>query len=174
MYLSPWTGAKYLWAVAETVGGLNGYRTSGRPHLAPLRPKDWTVGGGGARALGRPALHLRHRSCASDTIYARYAGAFGRRTVYVHLCRTRRERRGRPPRRLKSARSRSKTRRAPCASSSATCSIERRDVLLEFRGHTARVAMAAGELREVHLIGKPSDRRARAAKLDVVRPLARV
>jgi hypothetical protein len=26
----------------------------------------------------------------------------------------------------------------------------------------------------VHLIGKPSDRRARAAKLDVVRPLARV
>ena len=48
-----------------------------------------------------------------------------------------------------------------------------RDVLLEFRGHTARVNMAAGELREVHLIGKPSDRRARAAKLDVVRPLAR-
>ena len=41
MYLSPWTGAKYLWAVAETVGGLDGYRTSGRPHLAPLRPKDW-------------------------------------------------------------------------------------------------------------------------------------
>jgi hypothetical protein len=49
-----------------------------------------------------------------------------------------------------------------------------RDVLLEFRGHTARVEMGAGELREVHLIGKPSDRRARAAKLDVVRPLARV
>jgi hypothetical protein len=48
-----------------------------------------------------------------------------------------------------------------------------RDVLLEFRGHTARVTMAAGELREVHLIGKPSDRRARAAKLDVIRPLAR-
>jgi hypothetical protein len=49
-----------------------------------------------------------------------------------------------------------------------------RNVLLEFRGHTARVDMAPGELREVHLIGKPSDRRARAAKLDVVRPLARV
>ena len=31
MYLSPWTGAKYLWAVAETVCGLDGYRTSGRP-----------------------------------------------------------------------------------------------------------------------------------------------
>ncbi len=41
MYLSPWTGAKYLWAVAETVGGLDGYRTSGRPHLSPLVPSGW-------------------------------------------------------------------------------------------------------------------------------------
>lgn len=41
MYLSPWTGAKYLWAVAETVCGLDGYRTSGRPHIAPLLPADW-------------------------------------------------------------------------------------------------------------------------------------
>ncbi len=49
-----------------------------------------------------------------------------------------------------------------------------RNVLLEFRGHTARVDMAAGELREVHLIGKPSEHRARAAKLDVMRPLTRV
>ena len=37
-----------------------------------------------------------------------------------------------------------------------------RNVLVEFRGSTARVDMAAGELREVHPIGKPSDRRARA------------
>jgi hypothetical protein len=42
MYLSPWTSAKYLWAVAETVCGLDGYRTSGRPHIAPLLPPDWT------------------------------------------------------------------------------------------------------------------------------------
>ncbi len=42
MYLSPWTGAKYLWAVAETVCGLDGYRTSGRLHIAPLLPADWT------------------------------------------------------------------------------------------------------------------------------------
>jgi hypothetical protein len=41
MYLSPWTGAKYLWAVAETVCGLDGYRTSGRLHLTPLLPADW-------------------------------------------------------------------------------------------------------------------------------------
>ena len=68
MYLSPWTGAKYLWAVAETVGGLDGYRTSGRPHLAPLRPKAGNgsppracIGAGGAA----PTSSI----CASDTIY---------------------------------------------------------------------------------------------------------
>jgi glycogen debranching enzyme len=41
MYLSPWTGAKYVWAVAETVCGLDGYRTSGRPHLTPPTPPGW-------------------------------------------------------------------------------------------------------------------------------------
>jgi glycogen debranching enzyme len=41
MYLSPWTGAKYLWAVAETVCGLDGYRTSGRPDLSPSIPPAW-------------------------------------------------------------------------------------------------------------------------------------
>jgi hypothetical protein len=41
MYLSPWTSAKYLWAVAETVCGLDGYRTSGRPYLAPIVPREW-------------------------------------------------------------------------------------------------------------------------------------
>ena len=42
MYLSPWTGAKYLWAVAETAGGLDGYRTSANVHLAPLLPAEWS------------------------------------------------------------------------------------------------------------------------------------
>ena len=41
IYLSPWTGAKYLWALAETVCGLDGYRAGGRPHFAPLLPPDW-------------------------------------------------------------------------------------------------------------------------------------
>jgi len=41
MYLSPWTGAKYLWAVAETLCGLDGYRTSGRVHIAPRLPSQW-------------------------------------------------------------------------------------------------------------------------------------
>ena len=93
MYLSPWTGAKYLWAVAETVGGLNGYRTSGRPHLAPLRPKGLAVGCRGARALGRPALHVRRRSAQRYDL-RRHARAFGGGAVQVHLRRPRRERRG--------------------------------------------------------------------------------
>jgi glycogen debranching enzyme len=46
MYLSPWTGAKYLWAVAETVCGMDGYRTSGRPHLSPLIPPQWAWAAG--------------------------------------------------------------------------------------------------------------------------------
>jgi glycogen debranching enzyme len=41
MYLSPWTGAKYLWAVAETVCGIDGYRTSGLLHLVPRVPPEW-------------------------------------------------------------------------------------------------------------------------------------
>jgi glycogen debranching enzyme len=41
MYLSPWTGAKYLWAVAETVCGIDGYRTSGRLHFVPRVPIEW-------------------------------------------------------------------------------------------------------------------------------------
>ena len=59
MYLSPWTGAKYLWAVAETVCGLDGYRTSGRLHLVPRVPPEWRWTCGRPGSLGRPAAHLR-------------------------------------------------------------------------------------------------------------------
>ncbi len=41
MYLSPWTGAKYLWAVIETVCGFDGYRTSEELHLTPAVPAGW-------------------------------------------------------------------------------------------------------------------------------------
>ncbi|GAC1299484.1 MAG: hypothetical protein NVSMB19_03780 [Vulcanimicrobiaceae bacterium] len=41
MYLSPWTGAKYIWAVAETAGGLDGYRTSDQITFAPVLPTGW-------------------------------------------------------------------------------------------------------------------------------------
>jgi hypothetical protein len=42
-----------------------------------------------------------------------------------------------------------------------------RNVSIEFRGLTERVTIAAGDLREVHLVGKPADRQARAAARDV-------
>ncbi len=41
MYMSPWTSAKYLWAVAETVCGLDGYRTGALPHITPVLPSAW-------------------------------------------------------------------------------------------------------------------------------------
>jgi hypothetical protein len=41
MYMSPWTSAKYLWAVAETLMGLDGYRTSGRFHISPILPDEF-------------------------------------------------------------------------------------------------------------------------------------
>ncbi len=59
MYLSPWTGAKYLWAVAETIGGFDGYRTSGRPHLNPLRPTGWNwVAGVNVRWGGKRCTYV--------------------------------------------------------------------------------------------------------------------
>jgi hypothetical protein len=171
MYLSPWTGAKYLWAVAETVGGLNGYRTSGRPHLAPLRPKDW-------QWIAAARVHWGGRRCTyvidlrSNTIYGNmpelsaeepFTCIYAGRDVSDEV-------------------STSPVEVGAIAFEDESGAVRifvgnhldrPRNVLLEFRGHTARVDMAAGELREVHLIGKPSDRKARAAKLDVVRPLVR-
>lgn len=41
MYLSPWTGAKYLWAVAETIGGFDGYRLNDNAELYPTIPDGW-------------------------------------------------------------------------------------------------------------------------------------
>ncbi|HEU5480050.1 MAG TPA: amylo-alpha-1,6-glucosidase [Candidatus Tumulicola sp.] len=172
MYLSPWTGAKYLWAVAETVGGLDGYRTSGRPHLAPLRPKGWDwiaaarVHWGGKRRTY--VIDLRNDAIygdmpelsAEEPFTCIYAG----RDVSDEVTTS------------------------PVEVGAIAFEDDRgavriflgnhldkpRNVLVEFRGSTARVDMAAGELREVHLIGTPSDRRARAAKLDVVPQAARV
>jgi hypothetical protein len=172
MYLSPWTGAKYLWAVAETVGGLDGYRTSGRPHLAPLRPKDWQwiaaarVHWGGKRRTY--VIDLRNdviygdmpELSAEEPFTCIYAG----RDVSDEVTT-------------------SPVEVGAIAFEDEHAAVriflgnhldKPRNVLVEFRGSTARVDMAAGELREVHLIGKPSDRRARAAKLDVVPQTARV
>jgi glycogen debranching enzyme len=172
MYLSPWTGAKYLWAVAETVGGLDGYRTSGRPHLAPLRPKGWDwiaaarVHWGGKRRTY--VIDLRNDAIYGDMpelsaeepftcIYAGRDVSDEVTTSPVEVGAIAFEDEGGAVRIFLGNH------------------LDRpRNVLVEFRGSTARVDMAAGELREVHLIGKPSDRRARAAKLDVIPQAARV
>jgi glycogen debranching enzyme len=172
MYLSPWTGAKYLWAVAETVGGLDGYRTSGRPHLAPLRPKGWQwvaaarVHWGGKRRTY--LIDLRNdviygdmpELSAEEPFTCIYAG----RDVSDEVTTS------------------------PVEVGAIAFEDDKgavriflgnhldkaRNVEVEFRGSTARVDMGPGDLREVHLIGKPSDRRARAAKLDVVPAAVRV
>lgn len=172
MYLSPWTGAKYLWAVAETVGGLDGYRTSGRPHLAPLRPQGWDW-------VAAARVHWGGRRCTyvidlrAGVIYGDmpelsaeepFSCIFAGRDVSDEVTTS------------------------PVEVGAIAFEDEggavriflcndlakARDVLVELRGSTVRVDMMPGELREVHLIGKPRDRRARAAKLDVVRPAARV
>ncbi len=42
-----------------------------------------------------------------------------------------------------------------------------RNVSVDFRGVTKRVALEPGELHELHLVGKPAERQARAAARDV-------
>ncbi len=48
-----------------------------------------------------------------------------------------------------------------------------RSVSVEFRGLSEKVALQAGEMREVNMVGEPADRQARAAARDV-RPQALV
>ncbi len=172
MYLSPWTGAKYLWAVAETIGGLDGYRTSGRPHLAPMRPKGW-------QWMAAARVHWGGRRCSyvidikNETIYGDmkelsaeepftciYAGREVSDEVLVS------------PVEVGAIAFEDENE----AVRIFVCNMldRQRNVLVEFRGYTARVDMAAGELREVNLIGTPTDRKARAAKLDVVPTMTRV
>ena len=172
MYLSPWTGAKYLWAVAETVGGLDGYRTSGRPHLAPLRPKGWEwvaaarVHWGGKRRTY--LIDLRNdviygdmpELSAEEPFECIYAG----RDVSDEVTTS--------P--VEVGAIAFEDDRGAVRIFLGNHLDKQRNVLVEFRGSTARVDMGAGELREVHLIGRPSDRRARAAKLDVLPQAARV
>jgi hypothetical protein len=166
MYLSPWTGAKYLWAVAETVGGLDGYRTSGRPHLAPLRPKDW-------QWVMAARVHWGGRRCSyvidlrKDVIYGDMAELSAEEpftTIYA----------GRDVS--------DEVTTSPVEAGAIAFEDEKgavrifignlvdrgRNVLVEFRGQSARVEMQPGELREVHLIGKPSDRHTKIARLDVL------
>ncbi len=168
MYLSPWTGAKYLWAVAETIGGLDGYRTSGRPHLVPLRPKGW-------HWIAAVRVHWGGRRCTyvidlrNDVIYGDMPELSAEEPfTCIHA----------------GIDVSDEVRTSPVEVGAVAfedphgavrvflCNLNdcARDVAIEFRGYSAKVELAAGALDEVHFMGTPTDRRARAAKLDVLRP----
>ncbi len=165
MYLSPWTSAKYIWAIAETIGGLNGYRTSGRPHLVPQRVKDWQwsaaarVQWGGKSCtyvidFNRNHIYAdMHELSAEEPFVCLYAG----RDVSLEVTT-------------------SPVEVAAIAFEDDQgavrvflCNLldQARHVSVEFRGFTERVALEAGELHELHLLGKPADRKTRAAARDV-------
>ena len=170
MYLSPWTGAKYLWAVAETVGGLDGYRTSGRPHLAPNAPESWNwvaaarVHWGGKRRTY--VIDLKAKTIygdmpelsAEEPFTCIYAG----RDVSDEVITSPVEVGA-----IAFEDEASSVRLFLCNLHDVS-----RQVEVEFRGHTAQVKMLPGELGEVQLIGTSHDQAARKAKRDVAKVVA--
>ncbi len=164
MYMSPWTGAKYVWAVAETVCGLDGYRTSGRPHLSPLLPAGWSW-----------SAAVRVRWGAGRCTYVIDAA---RRTIYGDMREASAEE---PYRSVYAGRDVSdEVSVSPIevgavafeeeggAVRAFICNLldAERDVALEFRGTSLRRHIAAGELLEVVLAGEPSDRESFPASFD--------
>lgn len=158
MYMSPWTGAKYLWAVAETVGGLDGYRTSGRAHLSPLVPAGWNwvacvrVRWGSGRCtyvvdVARKCIYGDMREASAEEPYRSiYAGmdVSAEATVTpIEVGAVVFEDEG------------GAVRAFICNLDDAS-----RDVSLEFRGKTVNRTLAAGELLAVTLLGAPLDREA--------------
>ena len=173
MYLSPWTSAKYLWAVAETIGGLNGYRTSGRPHLVPLRTKNW-------KWSAAARVQWGGRCCS-------YVIDFERNHIYGDMRELSAEE---PFVCMYAGRDVSdEVLTSPVEVGALAfedddgavrvflCNLndQARHVSVEFRGFTERVSLAAGELTELHFLGKPAEREARAATRDVApQPLQHV
>ncbi len=165
MYLSPWTGAKYLWAVAETVGGLDGYRTSGRPHLAPVVPASWRwVAATGVRWGGRRCSYVvdvrakriygnMPELSAEEPYECIYAGRDVSDEVTVSPAEVGA---------VAFEDENGAVRIFVCNTDDA-----RRSVAVEFRGTTTRLRLQAGELRQLQVRGIPSDRPARAMRNDL-------
>jgi glycogen debranching enzyme len=164
MYLSPWTGAKYLWAVAETVCGLDGYRTSGRPHLSPLVPSGWTWTAGVRVRWGAGrctyVIDAEHHTIFGDMREASaeepyrclYAGVDVSDEIItspIEVAAVAFEEEG------------GAVRAFICNLLDAP-----RDVSLDFRGRSLRRYVEAGQLLEVVLAGYPSDREAYPARVD--------
>ncbi|MDP9017090.1 MAG: hypothetical protein M3N19_02060 [Candidatus Eremiobacteraeota bacterium] len=172
MYLSPWTGAKYLWAVAETVGGLDGYRTTGRPHLAPLTPKGWEWVAG-------VRVHWGGQRCT-------YVIDLKTSVIYGNMPELSAEE---PFRCVYAGRDVSEEVVTSPVDVGAVafeddsgavrvflCNLhdKPRNVSVEFRGRTQRVRLALGELQQVHLIGHPRDQEATAKERDIDSTLVHV
>lgn len=166
MYLSPWTGAKYLWAVAETVCGLDGYRTSGRPHLSPLIPSGWTwtagvrVRWGAGRCTyvidaAHQTIYGDMREASAEEPYrCLYAGVDVSDEIVtspIEVAAVAFEEEGGAVRAF-------------------VCNLfdMSREVSLDFRGRTLRRSVEAGQLLEVVLAGHPSDREAYPARVDTL------
>jgi len=156
MYLSPWTGAKYLWAVAETVGGLDGYRTSGRPHLSPQLPAGWQWSAGvRVHWLGRRCTYVidhKRKSIFGDMREASAEEPY--RCVYAGTD-------------VSGEVSTSPIEVGAVAFEDEAgavrvflCNLldEARETTLEFRGRVLRKRLLAGELAEVTFAGHPLDR----------------
>ncbi len=156
MYLSPWTGAKYLWAVAETVGGLDGYRTSGRPHFSPLLPGGWAWAAAVRVHFGAglctyvidartKTIYGDMREASAEEPYrCLYAGTDVSAAVTVS------------PMEVGVVAFEDETgavRGFICNARDAA-----REVTIEYRGRTVRRAVAPGALLPVALRGKPLDR----------------
>jgi glycogen debranching enzyme len=160
MYLSPWTGAKYLWGVAETLGALNGYRTSGRPHLTPAAPEGWQwvaavrVRWGGQRCTYVIDLKERVVYGNVEALSAEepYTCVYSGRDVSDEAITS--------PVEVGAVAFEDEAaglvRLFACNMRDAA-----RSVTIEFRGNTLRLNLAAGELREVQLRAKrpPGDGR---------------
>ena len=165
MYLSPWTGAKYLWAVAETVCGLDGYRTSGRPYLAPIVPDGWKWTAG-------VRVHWGKGRCT-------YVIDVVRKLIFGDM----REASAEEPYRCVYAGTEigDEVTTSPIEVGAVAFEDEEgsvrvflcnlndaaRLVSVEFRGRTIRRRLAAGELLEVALSGTPRDREALPAVADL-------
>ena len=153
MYLSPWTGAKYLWAVAETVCGIDGYRTSGRLHLAPLLPPEWQWS-----AAVRVHWGGRRQTYVIDALKKRIIGdmtfASADEPYEVYFAGTD----------VSAEATTSPVDVAAIVFEDAAGGIRAflcnqhdkvRNVALEFRGLTERRTLHAGELLEIVLAGRP-------------------
>jgi len=169
MYLSPWTGAKYLWAVAETVCGLDGYRTSGRPHLSPLVPAGWLwTAAVRVHWGGRPRTYvidheqqriigdMEHAS-AHEPYRVYFAGRDVSAEAFVSPVEVAA---------VAFADARGAVRLFICNPADAA-----RNVAVEFRGRMIRQRIEAGAMREIVVSGEPELRDAMPVAPDTPEPL---